>query len=324
MSDPNALVPLGRSGVSIPRLALGTAPFGNIDFPVPGDEVTRAVAAALADAPRMIDTAPAEGAGLAEARLREALAGMPRDRYVLSTKVGKRLHGARFHTGAFDALGQPVYKVLDRLEPAFDFSYDGTMRAYEESLERLGTDRLDIVHIHDPDEHFAAAMAGAYLALHKLREEGAIGAISVAMNQWRLLHRFLDYGDFDCIMVSGRYTLLDRSAHDLLPRCREQGVAVIAGGVFNSGILANPIPGATYDGLPVDGTMLRRVIRLKLICAEFGVPLRAAALQFPLRHPAVAAVVIGVRSEAQWREDMGAFGVAVPDELWGRLAGVDG
>lgn len=322
MSDPNALVPLGRSRVAVTRLGLGAAPLGNIAVPVSTGEVNSTIVAALADVPRLIDTAPLYGVGLSEVRLGAALRGVPRNRFVMSSKVGRRLHGARIETGAFDAIGQPIYKTTDRLEPVFDYSYDGVMRSYEESLERLGLDYLDVVHIHDPDAHFAPAMAGAYLALHKLREMGAIGAISVGMNQWQLLSRFLDYGDFDCLLLAGRYTLLDRSAaHELLPKCLERGVSVIAGGVYNSGILANPRPGATYDYVPADGPLLKRAYRMKLICEEFGIPLKAATAQFPLRHPAVASVLIGVKSLAEWSENVAMFEMDVPEELWARLEG---
>jgi len=309
----------------VTRLGLGAGPLGNVAVPVAGEEAARTIGLALGPAPRLIDTAPSYGSGLSEARIGAALRGVPRDSFVISSKVGRLLHGARVETGTYDVLGQPIYRTTDRLEPAFDFSYDGVMRSYEESLERLGLDGLDIVHIHNPDAHFAPALAGAYLALHRLREAGAVGAISVGMNQWEMLSRFLDYGDFDCFLLAGRYTLLDRSAvHDLLPRCLKRGVSVIAGGVFNSGILANPVPGATYDYVPADGVTLRRALRLKLVCEEFGVPLKAAAVQFPLRHPAVASVLVGVKSAAEWHENTALFEVEIPDALWSRLEALDG
>ena len=212
------------------------------------------------------------------------------------------------------------YVDVPPVNPVFDFSYDGVMHSVEESLERLGLDRVDVLHIHDPDEHYDEALSGAYRALDRLRAEGTIGAVGAGMNQAEMLVRFARDADFDCFLLAGRYTLLDRTgARELLPLCAERGIGIIAGGVFNSGILANPTPGGTfnYQAAPLD--IVERAQRLAAICKRHGVELKAAAIQFPLRHPAVAVVLTGCRSVAEVEENVRMFQTRVPDELWKEL-----
>jgi D-threo-aldose 1-dehydrogenase len=195
------------------------------------------------------------------------------------------------------------------------------LRSFEESLRRLGLERVDVVLIHDPDDHMDAALGEAYPALEELRGRGVVRAIGAGMNQAPALARFVRETDIDCVLLAGRYTLLDRSAAaDLLPACVERGVAVIAGGVLNSGILAAPRPGATYDYAPAPPELLERARAIEATCGRHGVPLPAAALQFPLRHPAVAAVLVGARSPAEITEDARLFELPVPDALWDELA----
>jgi D-threo-aldose 1-dehydrogenase len=204
------------------------------------------------------------------------------------------------------------------VRPVFDFGYDATLRSLEESLERLGLDRVDIVHIHDPDDYMDEALAGAYRALERLRSEGVVRAIGAGMNHVEPLLRFAREGDFDCFLVAGRYTLLDRSAQpELLPLCLERGIDVIAGGVYNSGILAG---GSTFDYEPAAPELVERAGRLRAACERRGVPLLAAALQFPLRHPAVETALVGVRSPAEVDASLDAAAVPIPDELWAELA----
>src|SRR5947209_4555710 len=194
------------------------------------------------------------------------------------------------------------------------------MRSVEESLARLGMDRIDILHIHDPDDHYEEAISGAYRALDRLRAGGSIAAIGAGMNQAEMLARFAREADFDCFLLAGRYTLLDQIAlRELLPLCVERDIAVIAGGVYNSGILANPGPGAHYDYTPAPPELIERAQRIEAVCSRHGVPLKAAAIQFPLGHPAVACVVIGSRSVAELEENVDMFRHPIPADLWQEL-----
>ena len=263
---------------------------------------------------RFFDTAPLYGHGLAEQRLGAVLRTKPRDEFVLATKVGRLLRN--------DAPPEPgqAFKGTPPVNPVFDFSYDGVMRSAEESLARLGLDRIDVLHIHDPDEHHDEALSGAYRALDRLRSEGTIKAVGAGMNQSEMLVRFAREADFDCFLLAGRYSLLDRSgATELLPLCVERHIGVIAGGVFNSGILASPKPGATYNYQPAPPALLQRTMQLKGICERHSVDLKAAALQFPLRHPAVVSVLTGPRSVAEIDENIRLFQTPIPDDLWPQL-----
>jgi D-threo-aldose 1-dehydrogenase len=198
-----------------------------------------------------------------------------------------------------------------------DYSRDGVLRSLDDSLARSGLDRFDLVFIHDPDDHWEQAAGEAYPALAELRDQGVVGAIGAGMYQAEMLTRFVRESDLDAVLVAGRYTLLDRSAaRELLPECERRGVAVIAGGVFNSGVLAG---GTTYDYDTAPPGVLRRARELDRLCASYGVPLPAAALRFPRRHPAVTTVLIGARSAAEIQEDLRLAAMALPEELWKEL-----
>jgi len=266
---------------------------------------------------RTFDTAPHYGLGLSERRIGAALRYRPRDEYVISTKVGRLLRPAEPPYG-LDTEGFAV--PADQLR-VFDYSADGVRRSLEASLGRLGLDRVDIALIHDPDSRGPQALREAYPALEKLRAEGCVGAIGVGMNHAAMLARFVTETDIDVVLVAGRYTLLDRSAADaLLPAALERGVSVIAGGVFNSGLLAAPGSGATYDYQAAPDSLISRARRLESVCARFGVPLRAAAARFPLTHPAVASVLIGARSAAEITDAIRLRELGIPAELWDLLA----
>ncbi len=278
------------------------------------DEAHRVVEAAWQAGIRFFDTAPLYGHGLAEQRLGAVLRAKPREEFVLATKVGRLLRA--------DAPPEPgqAYKGVPPVNPTYDFSYDGVMRSVEESLARLGLDRVDVLHIHDPDEHFEEALAGAYRALDRLRAEGTIRAVGAGMNQAEMLVRFGREADFDCFLLAGRYTLLDRTgAAELLPLCVEKSIAIIAGGVFNSGILANPRPGTTFNYQQAPPELVDRALRMQEICARHGVELKAAAIQFPLRHPAVASVLTGCRSVREVEENVRMFQAPIPSSLWDEL-----
>jgi D-threo-aldose 1-dehydrogenase len=307
---------IGRTGVAVTRLMFGGAPIGGLFAPVSEEQAAATLAAAWAHGIRAFDTAPHYGVGLSERRLGAFLAGRPRDEYVLCTKVGRLLVPA-----GRDVEGDEGFYGTPRLRRVRDYSRDGTLRSLEASLDRLGTGRVDIALIHDPDDHAAEALDGAYPALAELRSAGVIGAVGIGMNQAPLLEWFVARADLDAVLVAGRYTLLDDGAGaSLLPECQRRGVAVLAGGVFNSGVLASPGPGASYDYAPAPPAVLARASALRAACARHGLALPAVALQFVLRHPAVTAAVVGARSPAEISADVGYLEPGIPDEVFQELA----
>jgi D-threo-aldose 1-dehydrogenase len=308
---------LGRSDVVVTELSFGGAAIGNLYAAVDDETARAAVDAAWAGGIRAFDTAPHYGLGLSEIRLGAALAHRPRSEYVISTKVGRLLMSVAPPHG-FDDEG---FAVRAHSRRVFDFSGDGVRRSLDASMARLGLDHVDIALIHDPDTHGDQALREAYPALEKLRGEGCIRAIGVGMNQTAMLTRFMTQTDIDVVLVAGRYTLLDQSAADtLLPAALERGVTVVAGGVFNSGLLAAPRAGATYDYAPAPSELIERAQALAETCARFGVPLRAAAARFPLRHPAVGSVLIGARSAAEVDDAIRLRRLDIPPALWAALA----
>jgi D-threo-aldose 1-dehydrogenase len=312
--NPRQPLTLGRTALSVTRLGLGTAPLAGLYRAVPEEEALAVIEGAWEAGLRFFDTAPLYGHGLAEQRVGKVLGRKPREEFTFATKVGRLLRA--------DAPPEPgqAFVGTPPVNPVFDFSYDGVMRSVEESRNRLGIERLDILHIHDPDDHYREALAGAYRALDELRRAGVIGAVGAGMNQSEMLTRFAQEGDFDCFLLAGRYTLLEQGALDeLLPTCLERGVAVIAGGVFNSGILGDPKPGTHYNYQPAPPELIERAERIREVCDRHQVPLRAAAIQFPLGHPAVETVVVGCRSVAQLLDSIAMFEAAIPAALWDEL-----
>ncbi|HLZ94295.1 MAG TPA: aldo/keto reductase [Candidatus Dormibacteraeota bacterium] len=307
-------VQLGRTGLSVTRLGLGTAPLAGLYRPVAEDDALAALEAAWELGLRFFDTAPLYGYGLGETRTGKALRDKPRRDFTLATKVGRLLR-----EGAPPEPGQVFYGTPP-VNPVFDFSYDAVMRSIEESRGRLGIERLDVLHIHDPDDFHDEALTGAYRALDELRSAGVIGAVGAGMNQAEMLTRFAREADFDCFLLAGRYTLLDQVALDeLLPACIERGVSIIAAGVYNSGILGDPKPGAHYNYKDAPAELMQRAQRIRAVCERHQVPLRAAAVQFPLGHPAVQTVVVGCRSVEQVQDSVRMFETLIPDALWEEL-----
>jgi D-threo-aldose 1-dehydrogenase len=312
--NPRERVPLGRTRLSVSRFGLGTAPLAGLFEEVDESQALRVIERAWEAGIRFFDTAPLYGHGLAELRLGRVLREVPRDEFVLATKVGRLLRA--------DVPPEPgqVFVGTPPVNPVFDFSYEGVMRSVEESLERLGLSRIDILHIHDPDNPYDEAIGGAYRALAQLRSEGVIRAVGAGMNQSEMLARFAREGDFDCFLLAGRYTLLEQGALDeLLPLCLERSIAIIAGGVYNSGILADPKPGAHYNYKAAPGPLLEKARRIRAVCERHGVPLKAAAVQFPVGHPAVPTVVVGCRSVAQLDESLEMFETDISQAMWQEL-----
>ncbi|MCH5676608.1 aldo/keto reductase [Streptomyces gilvus] len=305
---------LGRSGVKVTDLGFGAAALGNLFTPVGDDEGAAAVDAAWSVGIRYFDTAPHYGLGLSERRLGQALAGRPRGEFTVSTKVGRLLEPLAESDGDDLEHGFAVPATHRRV---WDFSADGVLRSIEASLTRLGLDAVDIVYLHDPDDHLDQALREAYPALERLRSEGVVRAIGAGMNQSAALARFVRETDVDAVLLAGRYTLLDQtSLADLLPAAAERGASVVAGGVFNSGLLADPRPGATYDYTTAPPALVERALELKGVAERHGLPLRAAALRFPFGHPAVAGVLVGARSAAEVRDAAAMLAEPVPEALW--------
>ncbi len=263
---------------------------------------------------RFFDTAPLYGHGLSELRLGKALGPRDRDSYTLASKVGRLLCQPTGPLPATMFVGAPA------LVPTPAYSRDDVLRSIEESLIRLSVDRLDIVHVHDPDDHEAEALSGAFPALVQLREEGVIRAVGCGMNQAEMLERFVERVDLDCVLLAGRYTLLDwRGGDRLLPLCVERGVGVIVGGVFNSGLLAGPNITQTFDYAPAQVAMVERAMAMRSACERHGVSLTGAAIRFALNHPAVCSVVVGARSAGEFCADVAATQAVIAPALWDEL-----
>ncbi|MFF3935535.1 aldo/keto reductase [Streptomyces phaeofaciens] len=307
---------LGRSGVEVTGLGLGAAPLANLYREVTEEQAHATVAAAWQRGVRYFDTAPHYGLGLSEHRLGAALREHPRTSYTVSTKVGRRLEPSE--DGGDDlAHGFAVSATHRRV---WDFTADGIRRTLESCLERLGLDRVDIVYLHDPDDHAEQAFREGYPALEELRSEGLVGAIGAGMNQSAMLTRFVRDTDVDVVLCAGRYTLLDQSARaDLLPAAEERGVSVVIGGAFNSGLLADPGPTATYDYARAPGELVDRALRMRAVADRHGITLRAAALAFCAAHPAVASVLVGARSAAEAEDCAEQFATPVPAAFWREL-----
>jgi D-threo-aldose 1-dehydrogenase len=304
---------LGSSAVRVTELAFGGAVLGNMYAEISEDQAAATVTAAWDGGIRTFDTAPHYGLGLSERRIGAALRPYPRDEYVISTKVGRLLEPASEPYGTDDE----GFAVPARYRRVRDYSADGVRRSIEESLTRLGLDRIDIALIHDPDDYGEQAFQEAYPALAELRAQGLVGAIGAGMNQSAMLTRFVADTDVDVVLMAGRYTLLDRSGgQDLLPAAQRRGVSVLAGGVFNSGLLAAPDTNATYDYQAAPAALISRARQLQAACDRYGVPLRAAAARFPARHPAVASVLIGARTPAEITDAITLWGTGIPAALW--------
>jgi len=314
--DPFRTRAIGRTTVTVPRLGLGTAPLGGFPTAVPTDQARATVRRAWDAGIRLVDTAPLYGHGTAEVNVGAALRDRPRESYVLSTKVGRVLEPG--------PPGETIFHDIPRAAPVFDFSAAGVRRSLAESLDRLGLDRVDICLIHDPDDHHDEAVTAAFPVLAELRAEGRIGAIGFGMNFSGPLARFASEVDADCFLLAGRYTLLEQGAmDDLLPLVEAKGMSVIAGGVYNSGLLIDPSPGAMYNYSPAPEQVLARARAIQAVCDGFGVPLRAAALQFPLAHPAIATAVVGARTPDEVDDNLAMAAVEIPAGLWTALKEAD-
>ena len=325
-NSPAATCASGRPAPSLPRLGFGAASLGNLYAEMSDEAACETVDAALEQGLGYFDTAPHYGFGLSEARLGRALAG--RRAVAVSTKVGRRL----VPTKPDAPRERHGFVGAAPFEPVFDYSYDGVMRSYEESLARLGREHIDVLLAHDLGRvthgdahpgHFKTFVEGGYRAMRELRDSGAVGAIGLGVNECEVCEEALAYCDFDAFLLAGRYTLLEQTALDsFLPLCVERGVSIILGGPFNSGILAEGVqPGrvAHYNYAPAPPEIVERVVRLQAVCEAHATPLAAAALQFPLAHPSVVSVIPGMASPAQVTMACDLMSFRIPDALWADL-----
>ncbi len=310
--DPLELAEIGKTGLKVSRLGIGGVAIGRSST---DEEAAETLNKCLELGVRYFDTAPVYGGGVSEQRYGKVLSAIPRSSFTISTKVGRLLepdHPAPVGAviGPSGATGMP-----------YVYDYDTVMRVFEGSLKRLNLDNVDILLIHDPDNHFDQAMEGAYKALSELRSQKVVSAIGAGMNQWEMEARLAREGDFDCFLLAGRYTLLDHTAlPEFLPLCQERNISVIIGGPYNSGILASDLTEtATFNYLPATAEVLEQARRCNAVCLHYDVPLKAAALQFVLAHPAVAAAIPGPRSLAEAEENFQMIAHPIPSALWQEL-----
>lgn len=307
---------IGTTDIQVTPMSFGGAPLGGLFTPVGAENAVATVRHGYELGIRFFDTAPLYGRGKSERFYGQALSEFDRDSYILSSKVGRVLDPNDNATDEDD-----IYVELPPYDVVFDFSRDGVLRSIEDSLERLGLDRLDIVLIHDPDDHWEQAITEAYPTLAELRSQGVVGAIGAGMNQWEMPARFAREGDFDCFLLAGRYTLLDHSGlEELLPLCEEKSVSIILGGPYNSGVLASDLgPNTTYFYERTPPEVLETARRIKAVCDRHEVPLKAAALQFGLAHPAVSATIPGPRTPEEVSENVAMASFDIPSDLWAEL-----
>ncbi|MEO8163953.1 MAG: aldo/keto reductase [Betaproteobacteria bacterium] len=316
---------LGRSNLNLSMLGFGGTGLGNMYVAMSERSAIDTLSTAYSAGIRYFDTAPLYGHGLSEVRLGGGLRMFADADVVVSSKVGWRLR---------PAFGAPTEAGLFRDIHAFcrfnDYSYDGAMRSFEDSLNRLGTDRIDILMIHDIDQRnqgerfpevFREAMAGAYKAVLSLREQGVVRAIGCGLNEWEACQAFAEAGDFDCFLLAGRYTLLEQeSLRSFLPLCEKRGIGIILGGPYNSGILASgAVKDAWFNYAPAPADVLEKVAAIEHICRTHGVTMKAAALQFPLHHRCVASVIPGTSSAAELTENLRLLQTPIAPDLWREL-----
>ena len=320
---------VGKTKLEVTELGLGGAPMGGFRATITDAEAIKLTDDGYDAGIRYFDTSPYYGYGRSELRMGAALREKPRDSYVLSTKIGRVMHAMKpgeKPPANFRENGLPGFA------PIFDYTYDGVMRSLEHSHLRLGLQKIDIALIHDVDfwttkdravleERFKTVMDGGYRALDELRRAGIIGAIGVGINEADTSTRFIKAGDFDCMLLAGRYTLLEQGAlEEFLPECTKRHVSVILGGPYNSGILTGGVkPGATHDYVAAPAALIEKAQKIEAVCTRHGVPLGAAAMQFPLFHPAFCSVIPGALSVTEVKQNVAHMSVKIPVELWSEL-----
>jgi len=315
---------IGNTELTIDALGFGCASLGNLYHEVSDEEASDILTTARANGFHYFDTAPHYGQGLSERRVGDALRGS--SDCILSTKVGRLLRPAGYAAERHGFISPMPFDI------EYDYSYDGIMRSFEDSLQRLGLDRIDILFMHDigpvthgddNDRLFSIAMDGGYRAMDELRQSGRVSAIGLGVNEYEVCEQALEYGDWDCFLLAGRYTLLEQKALDtFLPKCVDRNCSIVIGGAYNSGILATGVSGKgpwNYDYGPAPDDVVRKVAAIEGLCAEFSIPMAAAALQFPLAHPAIASVIPGIGNVRRIDQTLNLFATEIPDEFWSAL-----
>ena len=317
---------LGGTGLAVDTLGFGCASLGNLYHTVSDADARQILDSAWSRGFRYYDTAPHYGQGLSERRVGDALRGFRGAEYVLSTKVGRLLKPSGYAEERHAFMSPMPFDIF------YDYSYDGIMRSFEDSLQRLGLDRIDILYMHDigavthgarNEELFPVAMDGGYRAMDELRSAGAVTAIGLGVNEYEVCEAALDYGDWDCFLLAGRYTLLEQEAlNTFLPRCLESNCSIVIGGAYNSGILATGVRGKGslyYNYEPAPARVVGKVAKIEDACEEFGIQMAAAALQFPLAHPAVVSVIPGIGKPERIEQTLELFNTGIPDDFWSAL-----
>ena len=314
MARHNQKVGMKRVDLELTRLSLGTAPLAGLFKSVDISESDQLIHTALDNGMNYFDTAPLYGHGLAEERLGRILSNVTKP-FVLQTKVGRVLNWVE------KADPVPWFPDADpHIQPVFDYSADGIKRSLEESLKRLGVDHIDIALMHDSENYIPEAINIAYPVLADLKRQGIIKAVGIGINFCDIAIEIMKNVDLDIVLLAGRYTLLDQSAQNkLLPYALERKVDITIGGVFNSGVLADPKPGATFEYLPASDEIIAKAQAIGAFLNERGIPLTAAALQFPLRHPAVTSVLTGSRNSKELLANMADFDLELPEDIWNQL-----
>ena len=288
---------IGTTQVEVTRIGMGGAPLGALDGEIAFDTLNYAHQEGI----RYFDTAPLYGSGISEKHYGSFLGTLPRNDFVISSKVGRL--------------------IIPGEEIPFNYTQDGILRSIDESLTRLNLDSLDIVLIHDPDDHYVPALNEAFPTLSNLKDQGIIKAIGAGMNQWEMLTQFAKEADFDCFLIAGRYTLLDHTAlHELMPICLEKNISLVLGGPYNSGILASNLDeDSTYFYDPSPPKVIEKAKKIKQVCDRYDTPLKAAAIQFGLMHPSVAATIPGPRSPEEIKDNINMASISIPGDLWKEL-----
>lgn len=329
MSSVLAKNSLGKTSLQVSELGFGGASVGNLYQAISDEQASQTLQAAIASGINLFDTAPRYGLGLSERRIGDALRQLPARDYVLSTKVGRIL------TPDLKAKVNEIRYGFETPMPFnahYDYSYDGIMRSYFDSLQRLGLAKIDVLLVHDlgADTHgeedsfyYQQFKNSGYKALQQLRQQGLVKAVGLGVNETQICERVMELGQFDCFLLAGRYSLLEQDAlTSFLPKCAAHGASIILGGPYNSGILATGVSGSTtplYNYEPAPQAIIERVANIEKVCVEYGVTLAAAALQFPLAHPCVASVIPGLGSEDLVHKTTGLLAQSIPTEFWHSL-----
>lgn len=317
---------IGKTALHVDTLGFGCAPLGNLYQEIKDEDARAILTSAWQAGFRHFDTAPHYGQGLSERRTGDLLRPCQGKNYVLSTKVGRLLKPAGYAQQRHGFVSPMPFDIH------YDYSYDGIMRSFEDSLQRLGLDRIDILYMHDigrdthgdaNDHHFPIAMKCGYKAMDELRSQGLVKAIGLGVNEYAVCEQALDYGDWDCFLLAGRYSLLEQqSLQTFLPKCQQRNCSVIIGGPYNSGILATGVKGnttANYNYAPAPQSIIQKVAKIEDACEQYNVTLAAAALQFPLAHPSVASVIPGLGNVSRIQKTIDLFQQKIPLEFWQSL-----